>query len=50
MGDMHEYIPGCERTGDRSVRYRADDFVTLFKFFLLSSTLSMTAHGLGVLN
>jgi D-amino peptidase len=50
MGDMHEYIPGCERTGDRSVRYQADDFVTLFKFFLLSSTLSMTAHGLGVLN
>jgi len=50
MGDMHEYIPGCERTGDRSVRYRADDFVTLFKFFLLSSTLSMTAYGLGVLN
>jgi D-amino peptidase len=50
MGDMHEYIPGCERTGDRSVRFQADDFVSLYKFFLLSSTLSMTAHGLGVLN
>jgi D-amino peptidase len=50
MGDMHEFIPGCERTGDRSVRYEARDFAELFKFFLLSSTLSMTAHGLGVLN
>jgi D-amino peptidase len=50
MGDMHEYIPGCQRTGDRSVRFEAGDFVTLFKFFLLSSTLSMTAYGLGVLN
>lgn len=50
MGDMHEYIPGCERTGDRSVRFQADDFASLYKYFLLSSTLSMTAHGLGVLN
>jgi D-amino peptidase len=49
MGDMHEYIPGCERTGDRSVRFRADNFLELFKLFLLSSTLSMTTKGLTVM-
>ena len=49
MGDMHDLIPGCERTGDRSVRYESNDFVELFKFFLLSSTLSMTTYGLGVM-
>jgi D-amino peptidase len=49
MADMHEYIPGCERTGDRAVRYQADDFLALYKFFLLSSTLSMTTFGLGVM-
>lgn len=49
MGDMHDLIPGCVRTGDRSVRYEADDFAELFKFFLLSSTLSMTTYGLGVM-
>lgn len=49
MGDMHDLIPGCVRTGDRSVRYQSDDFAELFKFFLLSSTLSMTTYGLGVM-
>jgi D-amino peptidase len=49
MGDMHDLIPGCVRTGDRSVRYKADDFAELFKFFLLSSTLSMTTFGQGVM-
>ncbi len=49
MGDMHGLIPGCERTGDRSVRYESDDYADLFKFFLLSSTLSMTTYGLGVM-
>jgi D-amino peptidase len=49
MGDMHEYIPGCERTGDRSVRFHADNFYDLFKLFLLSSTLSMTTTGLMVM-
>lgn len=49
MGDMHDLIPGCLRTGDRSVRYESNDFVELFKFFLLSSTLSMTTYGLGVM-
>lgn len=49
MADMHDLIPGCERTGDRSVRYQADDFAEMFKFFLLSSTLSMTTYGVGVM-
>lgn len=49
MADMHEYIPGCERTGDRSVRFQSNDFLELFKLFLLSSTLSMTTKGLTVM-
>jgi D-amino peptidase len=49
MADMHEYIPLCERTGDRSVRFTADNFLDIFKFFLLSSTLSMTTKGLSVM-
>ncbi len=49
MGDIHGLIPGCVRTGDRSVRYEADDYAEIFKFFLLSSTLSMTTYGLGVM-
>lgn len=49
MADIHDLIPGCVRTGDRSVRYQVDDFAALFKFFLLSSTLSMTTFGLGVM-
>lgn len=49
MGDMHEYIPGCERTDDRAVRFHADNFYDLFKLFLLSSTLSMTTTGLMVM-
>ena len=50
MADLHEYLPTCRRTGDRSVELNAPDFEQLFKLFLLSSTLSMTAHGLGVMN
>jgi len=49
MADMHEYIPLCERTDDRSVRYTAGNFLDVFKFFLLSSTLSMTTKGLSVM-
>jgi len=49
MADMHEYIPLCERTGDRTVRFASDNFLDLFKFFLLSSTLSMTTKGLTVM-
>lgn len=49
MADMHDYIPGCIRTGDRSVQFKADDFLSLFKLFLLSSTLSMTTKGLSVM-
>lgn len=49
MADMHDLIPGCTRTGDRSISYETDDYAELFKFFLLSSTLSMTTYGLGVM-
>lgn len=49
MADMHDYIPGCERTGSRSVRLEAEDFLQGFKLFLLSSTLSMTTKGLTVM-
>ena len=40
---------GCERMGDRSVRFRPANFLELFKLFLLSSTLSMTTVGLMVM-
>ena len=49
MADMNEYTPGCERTGSRSIRLHTDDYEELFKLFLLSSTLSMTAYGLSVM-
>jgi len=49
MADIHALIPGCERVDDRTVRHEATNFEDLYKFFLLSSTLSMTTHGLGVL-
>lgn len=50
MADIHGLIQGCERIDDRTVRYEAANFKELFKFFLLSSTISMTTYGLGVLN
>lgn len=50
MADMHEFIPGCERTSARSVRFKADNFFDLFKMFLLSSHLSMTTKGLSVMD
>jgi D-amino peptidase len=49
MADVQGLIPGCERTGARSVRYRADSFYEIFKLFLLSSHLSMTTYGLSVM-
>jgi len=49
MADINEYIPGCERTSDRTVRFQADSFLELFKLFLLSSNLSMTTSGLMVM-
>jgi len=50
MADMHEFIPGCERTGVRSVRFKSDSFYEIFKMFLLSSHLSMTTKGLSVMD
>jgi D-amino peptidase len=49
MADMHEYVPGCIRSGERSVEYKADSFPEIFKFMLLSATLSMTTKGLTVM-
>jgi D-amino peptidase len=37
--DMAELVPGCERTGGRSVRYTADDFLTIFRVFRVFLTL-----------
>ena len=50
MADLHEYVPTCQRMGDLHVRYTASDMADAFRFFLLSSTLSMTASGLGVMH
>ncbi len=49
MADMHDLIPDCRRLGDRTVSFETTDFAELFKLFLLSSTLSMTTFGLGVM-
>jgi D-amino peptidase len=50
MADVQELVPGCERTGPRSVRYKSDSFYEIFKLFMLSSHLSMTTHGLSVMD
>ena len=50
MADLHAYVPACERVADRHVRFEATHMADAFRFFLLSSTLSMTAYGLGVMH
>lgn len=50
MADVNEYIPGVERTDDRVVRFYANNYLDMFKLFLLSSTLAMTTKGLAVMD
>lgn len=42
QADMAAIIPGFEREGDRGIRYRADDAVTLYRAFLSAARLSRT--------
>jgi D-amino peptidase len=43
QADMAAIIPGFEREGDRGIRYRADDPLTLYRAFLAAARLSRFA-------
>jgi D-amino peptidase len=43
QADMAAVIPGFERDGDRTIRYSANDGVTLYRAFIAAARLSRTA-------
>jgi D-amino peptidase len=43
QADMAAVIPGFERSGDRGIRYFADDAATLYRAFLAAARLSRSA-------
>ena len=43
QADMAAIVPGFEREGDRGVRYRAEDALTLYRAFLSAARISRTA-------